>query len=69
MFWRKVDRKGWFYVSLANFCSFYLNFCHILELGFHHVLERRVARLLSLFSQIRLLKMVRYCLSCIPFHV
>jgi hypothetical protein len=28
-------------------------------LGFHHVLERRVARLLSLFSEMRLLRMVR----------
>jgi hypothetical protein len=27
------------YVSLANFCSFFLNFSHILDLGFHHVLE------------------------------
>jgi uncharacterized membrane protein YfbV (UPF0208 family) len=35
----------------------------------HHVLERRVSRLLSLFPQTRLLKMVRYCLSYLPFHV
>jgi hypothetical protein len=36
--------KGWFnYVSIANYCSFLLNFSYIvLELGFHHVLERRV---------------------------
>jgi hypothetical protein len=24
---------------LANFCSFFLNFSHILDLEFHHVLE------------------------------
>jgi hypothetical protein len=66
-----VARKVWFiYVSLANFCSLFFNFSHILNLGYHHVLERRVARFLSLFSQMRLLKMVRYCLSSLsPFHV
>jgi hypothetical protein len=32
--------KGWFnYVSIANYCSFLLNFSYILKLGFHHVLE------------------------------
>jgi hypothetical protein len=32
--------KGWFnYVSIANYCSFLLNFNYILKLGFHHVLE------------------------------
>jgi hypothetical protein len=34
-----VAMKGRFsYVSIANYCSFFLNFSHILELGFHHVL-------------------------------
>jgi hypothetical protein len=38
-----VAMKGWFnYVSIANYCSFVLNFSYILELGLHHVLERRV---------------------------
>jgi hypothetical protein len=38
-----VAMKGWFnYVSIANYCSFLLNFSHILELDFHHVLEKRV---------------------------
>jgi hypothetical protein len=60
--------KGCFnYVSLPNFCSFFLNFSHILELGFHHVLEIRVARFSTLFSQMRLLKMVRYSLSSLFF--
>jgi hypothetical protein len=30
-----VARKGWFnYVSLSYFCSFFLNFSNILDLGF-----------------------------------
>jgi hypothetical protein len=33
------------------------------------VLERRVARLLALFPQMRLLKIVIYCLSSLPFCV
>jgi hypothetical protein len=38
-----VDMKGWFnYVSIVNFSSFFINFSHILELGFHPVSERRV---------------------------
>jgi hypothetical protein len=33
--------KGWFnYVSIANYYSVLLNFSHILELGFHHVLVK-----------------------------
>jgi hypothetical protein len=63
--------KGCFkYVSLPKFCSFLLNFSHILELGFHHVLEIRVASFFTLFPQMRLFMMVRYCLSSLtPFHV
>jgi hypothetical protein len=57
------------YVSLANFCLFLLNFNHILDLGLHHVLERRVARVVSLSTQMRLFKMIRYCLSNFPFYV
>jgi hypothetical protein len=41
------------------FFSFLLNCNYFLDLGLHHVLKRRVARLLSLFPQMRLLKMVR----------
>jgi hypothetical protein len=48
-----VARKVCFYVSLANFCSFLFNCSHILDLGFHRVLERRVAMFLSLFPQTR----------------
>jgi hypothetical protein len=50
-------------------CSFLLNFRHFLDLGFHHALERIEARLLSLFPQTALLKMVKYCLSSLTFHV
>jgi hypothetical protein len=50
------------YVSLVNFCSFLLNFSHILDLGFHHVIEKSIVSLFSLFPQMRLLKMVRFCL-------
>jgi hypothetical protein len=57
------------YVSLANFCSFLLNFSHILDLGFHHVRLKSIARLFSLFPQMGLLKMVRFCLSSLPFLV
>ena len=39
------------YISLASFCSFLLNLNHFMDLGFHHMLERRIARLLSLFAQ------------------
>jgi hypothetical protein len=46
-----------------QFCLFFLNFTHILDLELHHVLERRVDRLLSLFPQMRLLKMIKYCFS------
>jgi hypothetical protein len=36
---------------LPIFVCFFLNFSHILELGLHHVLERRLARFfLSIFS-------------------
>jgi hypothetical protein len=38
-----VSMKDWFnYVSIASYCSFFLNFIYILELGLHHVLEKRV---------------------------
>jgi hypothetical protein len=38
-----VAMKDWFnYVLIANYCSFFLNFSYILELGLHHVLDRRV---------------------------
>jgi hypothetical protein len=46
-----------------------LNFSHILDLGFHHVREKSIARLFSLFPQMRLFKMVRFCLSSLLFHV
>jgi hypothetical protein len=44
---------------LPLFDHSYSIFRQILDLGFHHVLERRVDRLLSLFPQVRLLNMVR----------
>jgi hypothetical protein len=53
----------------CKFCLFLLNFNHILDLGFHHMLDRRVVRVVSLFPQMRLFKMIRYCLSYLPFHV
>jgi hypothetical protein len=46
-----------------------LNFSHILVLGFHHVREKSIARLFSLFPQMRLFKMVRFYLSSHLFHV
>jgi hypothetical protein len=57
-----------FYFSY-QFCLFLLNFNHILDLGFHHVLGRRVVRVVSLFPQMKLFKMIRFCLSYLPFHV
>jgi hypothetical protein len=57
------------YVSLVNFCSFLFNFRHILDLGFHHIREKSIARLFSLFPQMRLLNMFRFCLSSLLFHV
>jgi hypothetical protein len=36
-----------------KFCLFLLNFNHILDIRSHHVLERRVARVVSLFRQTR----------------
>jgi hypothetical protein len=30
---------------VLNFCSLFLNFSHILDLGFHHVLEIKVVML------------------------
>jgi hypothetical protein len=56
-------------VLLPIFCSFLLNFSHILDLGFHHVSEKSIARLFSLFLQIRLLKMVRFYLPSLVFLV
>jgi hypothetical protein len=44
-----------------------LNFSHILDLGFHHVRGKGIARLFSLFPQMRLFKMVRFCLSSLIF--
>jgi hypothetical protein len=46
-----------------------LNFSHILDLGFHHVREKSIISLFSLFPQLRLFKMVRFCLSSLLFHV
>jgi hypothetical protein len=40
-----------------------LNFSHILDLGVHHVREKSIVRLFSLFPQMRVLKMVRFYLS------
>jgi hypothetical protein len=59
-------------VSLCFSClffSFLLNFSQFLDLGFNHTLERIEARLLSLFPQTALHKMVKYCLSSLTFHV
>jgi hypothetical protein len=69
LFWKKVAKKRLGYVSLAIFCSFLHNFSHILDLWFHHVREKSITRLFSLFSQMRLLKMVRFCLTYLLFHV
>jgi hypothetical protein len=41
-------------VGLSLSCQFlliFLNFSHILDLGYHHVREKSIARLFSLFSQ------------------
>jgi hypothetical protein len=46
MFSKKVAKKRLVYVSLASLCLFSLNFRHVLDLGFHHVLERKVDRLI-----------------------
>jgi hypothetical protein len=39
-----------------------LNFSHILDLRFHHVRKKSIARLFSLFPQMRLFKMVIFCI-------
>jgi hypothetical protein len=62
IFCKKVAKKGWFMFLMSIFVH-ELNFSHILDLGFHHVREKSIASLFSLFSQIRLFKLVRFCLS------
>jgi hypothetical protein len=68
IFWKKVAKKVWFMFLMSIFVQ-ELNFSHILDLGFHHVREKSIARLISLFSKMRLFKMVRFCLSPLLFHV
>jgi hypothetical protein len=43
IFWRKVAKKGWFYVSLSIFVHIISHFSQILDLGFYHVREKSVA--------------------------
>jgi hypothetical protein len=65
-----VARKVWFMFLLPIFVHSSSILATFLDLGFHHVLERRLARVfLSLFPQMRLLKMFRYFSSLSPFHV
>jgi hypothetical protein len=40
-----------------------------LDIWFHHVREKSIAKLFSLFPQMGLLKMVIFCLSSLLFHV
>jgi hypothetical protein len=63
-FGRKLLKRLVYVCSLANFFSFLLHFSHILDLGFNHVRAKSIARLFSLFSKIRLFKMVRFFISC-----
>jgi hypothetical protein len=42
-FWRKVAKKGLFYVSLSIFVHIVAHFNQILDLGFYHVREKSVA--------------------------
>jgi hypothetical protein len=78
--WREDDKFDWklkFFVCLflrkdglclfANFCSFLLNFSTFCIWGSTCV--RKKSSLLSIFPQMMLLKMVRFCLSSLPFHV
>jgi hypothetical protein len=41
IFWRKVAKKGWFYVSLSIFVHIISHFSQILDLGFYHVKEKQ----------------------------
>ena len=43
IFWTKVVKKDWFYVSLSIFVHIISHFIQILDLGFYHVREKSVA--------------------------
>jgi hypothetical protein len=51
---------------LVHFFSILSTF---LDLGFHHVLKRRVAMLLSMFLLMRLFKMAKYSLSSLSLFI
>jgi hypothetical protein len=66
IFWKKIAKKCWFMFLMSIFVQV-LNFSHILDLGFHHVREKGITRLFSLFPKMRLFKMVRFYLSSLLF--
>jgi hypothetical protein len=67
IFWKKVDKKGWF-MFLCQFLFVLAQFFPHFGSRVLHVREKSIARLFSLFPQMRLLKMVRLSIPS-PFHV